>query len=128
MQGFEGLLALLAAIIGLIAALVNRKKIVVHKYETPSKSSDEDFDEKHVTKPRKIIKKRVSLRRRFKKFLLSSVGSFASLMVVGATLDFPVIFTNFMILVSFVLFILASYHLIAIFLIILKRIFKSMWT
>ncbi len=119
MQGLETLLALLAAIIGLIAAFANRKQIVVHKYEAPdenfSKNSNESHNDTKLAKP----KKRISLRKRFKRFFLSSMGSFISLLIIGATVNTPL--ANFMILIFFFLLIVASYQLLSIVIAILRR-------
>ena len=118
MERLEVLLALLAAVIGLIAAFVNRKQIIVHKYETPAenfkKDSDKGSNETKSTKP----KKRITLRKRFKRFLLSSMGSFISLLIIRATANTSAI--GFMILAFCFLLMLASYQLIALFIAILR--------
>ena len=102
----------LAAVLGLVTAIINRKSFVVHRHETGSYRSNE------TTKPP------VTIRKRFKRLAICVGLAFVFVMIIGSAAQSNSEVSSFMLLPFLICILVAAYQSVAIFIMCFARLWR----
>ena len=110
-------IGLIAAVLGVVAAVLNRKRIVIHRYEDTAYSSAASSRSGPSRSPAKIGK-------RFKRLGICLGLAFMCACAGASTQDSNGALSNFLALPFFVCFLLAAYQSVAIVIMVLFRLWR----
>ena len=107
------MLGLLSAIAGLIAAILNRKRIVIHRVEETGQD-----------KSQPPSRSRVTTGKRLKRFVVSFVVALLCLLIIGATAESSEDIAKLAVFPFLFFVMVGTYQLIAILLIGLRKLWQ----